>query len=53
MHALRFSAWISSKLAMFHWICLLFILLVSVGSELLLPGLVLTLSYNAVTCFLE
>ena len=33
---LAFSAWISSKLSMFHWICLLFILLILAGIELAL-----------------
>ena len=36
----------------FHWICLLFILLILVGVELLLY-IVITLSWNAMTCFLE
>ena len=36
----------------FHWICLPFILLILVGVELPLCAIV-TLSLNAVSCFLE
>ena len=49
---LVFSTWILSIYSMFYWICLLFTLLVLVGVELALR-LVVTLSQNAVTSFLE
>ena len=43
---------VSSKFSTFHWICLLFVLLILVGVEL--PScIVVTLSWNALTCFLE
>ena len=41
-----------SKFSIFHCICLLFILLILVGRELSLC-IVVTLSQNAITCFLE
>ena len=40
------------EVSIFHWICLLFITLILVGIELPLC-IVVTLSQNAVTCFLE
>ena len=40
---LALNAWISSKFSTFHWIRLLFILLISVFAELAL-GIVITLS---------
>ena len=43
--ALALNAWILSKFSTFHWISLLFILLVSVSVELPL-AVVVTLSYN-------
>ena len=49
---LAFNTWILSKISMFHWIYPLFILLILVGVELLLC-IVVTLSQNAITCFLE
>ena len=50
-----FNTWISSKFPMFRWIRLLFILLILLGPELPLcmVVIVLTLSQNAATCFLE
>ena len=46
------NTWILSKFSTFHWTCLLFIVLILVGVELSLR-IVVTLSWNAVTCFLE
>ena len=46
------NTWMLSKFSIFHWICLLFILLILVGVELPLCIFV-TLSCNAITCFLE
>ena len=43
---------ILSNFSRLHWTCLLFIFLILVGVELPLC-IVVTLSYNAVTCFLE
>ena len=40
------------EISMFHWIFLLFILLILMGVELPLYTVV-TLSYNDITCFLE
>ena len=40
------------EISMFHWIFLLFILLILMGVELPLHT-VITLSYNDITCFLE
>ena len=40
------------EVLIFHWICLPFILLILVGVELPLC-IVVTLSQNAMTCFLE
>ena len=42
------STWILSKFSTFHWICLLFILLILVGVELPLR-IVVILSWSAVT----
>ena len=49
---LALNTWILSKLSTLHWIFLLFILLIVVGAG---PHLriVVTLSWNAITCFLE
>ena len=48
----RLNTWILSKFSIFHWICPLFILLILLGVEL--PScIVVTLSQNAITCFLE
>ena len=49
---LAFNTWISSKSSTLYWICLLLIFLILVGAELPLC-IVVTLSQNAVTCFLE
>ena len=49
---LALNTWILSKFSTFHWSYLLFILLISVGVELLLC-IVLTLPQNDTTCFLE
>ena len=46
------NTWTLSKFSIFHWICLLFILLILVGVELPLC-IVVTLSENAMACFLE
>ena len=46
---LALNTWISSKFSTFHWICL-FILLICVELPLCT---VVTLSQNAITCFLE
>ena len=43
---------ISSKFSACHWICLLFISLISVGAEIPFC-IVVTVSYNAIICFLE
>ena len=49
----NFSHWHSVHgFSVFHWICLLFILLISVGVELPLCVVVI-LSQKAVSCFLE
>ena len=51
------STWLDRFLtfSMFHWICVLFILLILVGIELSLCIVVVveTLFQNAITCFLE
>ena len=49
---LAFSTWISLKFSMFHWICLLFILLILVGDELS-SCLVVAVSCDTVSLFLE
>ena len=46
------STWILSRFSIFHWNCLLFIVIILVGVELPLC-IVVTLSQNAITCFLE
>ena len=46
-----FSIWIMSKCSIFYWICLLFILFILVIVEL--PLCLVTLSWNAIKCFLE
>ena len=40
------------EISTFHWICLLFILLILVGVEVPVC-IVVTLSWNAITCLLE
>ena len=49
---LALNKWILSRFSIFHWICLLCIVLILVGVELSL-SIVVTLSQNAITCFLE
>ena len=49
---LALNAWILSKFSTFHWICLIFILLISVGVELPLCVVVI-LSKDTITCLLE
>ena len=53
--ALYRNTCISSKFPVFHWICVLFILIILVGAELPLciVVIVVTLSQNGATCFLE
>ena len=49
---LALNTWISSKFSTFYWICLLFTFLILADAELPLCTVV-TLSQNAITCFLE
>ena len=49
---LALNAWILSRFSIFHRICLLFIVLILVDVDLPLC-IVVTLSQNAITCFLE
>ena len=44
------NTWILSKFSTLYWICLLFTFLILVGVELPLC-IVVTLCYNAITCF--
>ena len=53
-HTNALNTWSSLKFSTFHWICLLFILLILVGVELpLCIHVVLTISWNAISCFLQ
>ena len=44
------STWNSLKVSTFHWMCILFVLLILMGANLPLC-IVVTLSQNAITCF--